>query len=135
MKNNIISSPNLRILWISHTYEGKIHDKHICDKENLCYPQNINLWVDGGFLGYKPKNAVVMMPTRKPRGKELTEEQKRRNEEISSFRVKVEHAIGRIKIFRIVKDKYRCHKLFFEDLVFLIACGLLNFKLSCQIKF
>ena len=134
MKNNIISSPNLRILWVSHTYEGKIHDKHICDKENLSYPQNINLWVDGGFLGYKPKNAGVMMPTRKPRGKELTEEQKRRNKEISSFRVKVEHAIGRIKIFRIVKDKYRCHKLFFEDLVFLIACGLHNFKLSCQRK-
>ena len=29
MKNNIISPLNLRILWVSHTYKGKIHDKHI----------------------------------------------------------------------------------------------------------
>jgi len=59
----------LFFILISHTYEGKIHDKYICDKENLSYPQNINLWVDGGFLGYKPRNAGVMMSARKSRGK------------------------------------------------------------------
>ena len=37
----------------------------------------------------------------KPRGKELTEEQKRRNEEIYSFRVN----IGRIKIFKTTSEK------------------------------
>ncbi len=67
----------------------------------------------------------------KPRGRELTDEQKHENRQISSFRVKVEHAIGRVKIFRIVKERFRCHKLFFNDLVFEIACGLHNFKLSC----
>lgn len=132
LKNNVLTLPNLRIVWMSQTYEGKIHDKHICDNENLRYPSGIRLWQDGGFLGYKPENVIIKMSIRKPRGKELTSLQRELNREISSFRVKVEHAIGRIKIFRIIKERYRCHKLFFDDLVFEIACGLHNFKLTCK---
>ena len=126
VKNNIISSPNLRILWVSHTYKGKIHGKHIRDKENLYYPQN-GKW---RIPWIQTKKYRCYDAHKKARGKELTDEQKRRNKEISSFRVKMKHAIGWIKIFRIVKDKYRCHKLFFENLVFLIAWGLHNLKLG-----
>ncbi|KAA6344529.1 hypothetical protein EZS27_007844 [termite gut metagenome] len=73
------------------------------------------------------------MPARKPRGKDLSQIQKQENKEISSFRVKVEHAIGRVKIFRIFKEYYRCHKLFFDDPVFEIACGLHNFRLTSRL--
>ncbi|KAA6343255.1 hypothetical protein EZS27_009047 [termite gut metagenome] len=130
LKNNVLTLPDLRIVWISQTYEGKIHDKTICDRENLVFPKGIRLWQDRGFLGYTPENVTIKMPIRKPRGRSLSEDQKQCNKEISSFRVKVEHAIGRVKIFRIVKERYRCHKLFFDDLVFEIACGLHNFRLS-----
>ncbi len=76
------------------------------------------------------------MPIRKPRGKPLSDLQKaKKNKEISSFRVKVEHAIGRIKIFRIIKERFRYHKLFFDDLVFEIACGIHNFELSHNINY
>ncbi|KAA6333588.1 hypothetical protein EZS27_018015 [termite gut metagenome] len=70
------------------------------------------------------------MSVLKPRGRDLYLAQKQQNKEISSFKLKVEHAIGRVKIFRIVKERYRCHKLFFEDPVFEIACGLHNFRLT-----
>lgn len=135
LKNNLLCLPNLRIVWLSKTYAGKIHDKHICDKEILSLPKGIRLWQDGGFLGHKPQNAEVKMPIRKPRGKPLSDLQKSQNKEISSFRVKVEHAIGRIKIFRIIKERFRCHKLFFDDLVFEIACGINNFKISYAINY
>jgi hypothetical protein len=118
LKNNVLTLPNLRIVWMSQTYEGKIHDKTICDKENLLFPKGIRLWQDGGFLGYTPENVIIKMPARKPRGRDLSLAQKQQNKEISSFRVKVEHAIGGVKTFRIVKERYRCHKLFFDDLVF-----------------
>jgi hypothetical protein len=52
-----------------------------------------------------------------------------------SFRVKVEHGIGRVKIFRIVKERYRCHKLFFDAPVFEIDWGLPDFKLSCRLNY
>jgi hypothetical protein len=133
-KNNLLSLPDLRIVRLSRTYPGKIHDKHICDREKLSLPKGIRLWQDGGFLGHNPKNVEVKMPIRKPRGKPLSDLQKTQNKEISSFRVKVEHAIGRAKIFRVVKERFRCHKLFFDDLVFEIVCGIHNFKLSCRIN-
>ncbi|MDR1054966.1 MAG: transposase family protein [Prevotellaceae bacterium] len=128
LKNKLSALPDLRIIWMSRTYRGKLHDKHICSHEKLWFPDSIRLWQDGGFLTYKPEAVTVQMSTCKPRGKELSREQKDQNKNICSFRVKVEHAIGGVKVFRIVKEHYRCYKLFFDDLVFEVACGLHNFK-------
>jgi len=74
------------------------------------------------------------MPTNKPKGREMTDEQKRENREISSFRIIVEHAIGGAKRCRIVKERFRCYKFGFNDLVMLIACGLHNFRISLNNK-
>ena len=130
VKNNLLSVPNRRIVWLSHTYVGSIHDKKICDIQPLCLPDGINLWQDTGFQGHLPENVNVFMPTKKPKGQELTDEQKKENKKISSSRVSVEHAIGGVKRCRIVKDRFRCHKMHFEDTVMLIACGLHNFRIT-----
>ena len=52
------------------------------------------------------------------------------NREISSIRIRVEHAIGGIKRYRIVKDKLRNSKKGFSDLVMETCCGLHNFRLN-----
>ncbi|MDR0712408.1 MAG: transposase family protein [Prevotellaceae bacterium] len=44
-----------------------------------------------------------------------------------SFRIIVEHDIGDAKRCRIVKERFRCYKFGFDDLVMLITCGLHNF--------
>jgi len=66
-----------------------------------------------GFTGVDKDypDACVMMPKKKPRGKELTGEEKVQNKIISSIRVRVEHAIGGIKRMRITTDKF-CNKKF-----------------------
>ena len=92
------------------------------------------LWQDTGFIGHKQANATVMMPTKKPKGKELSDGQKEENRNISSFRILVEHAIGGIKKCRIVKDRFRCRKFGFDDLVMFIACGLHNFRISLKMN-
>jgi hypothetical protein len=107
-----------------------VHDKKICDNQPILFPSGITLWQDTGFLGHNPENVNVMMPVKKPKGKELTQEQKESNRSISSFRVLVEHAIGGAKRCRIVKDRFRCHKFGFDDLVMELACGLHNLRVS-----
>lgn len=72
----------------------------------------------------------LCMPKKKPKGKELTCVEKQENKRISGVRIKVEHAIGGMKKCRIVKERFRCHKFGFEDMVILIACGLHNFRIS-----
>jgi hypothetical protein len=128
----MLSSLDTRILWLSKTYNGSVHDKKICDFQPLALPVGIFLWQDTGFIGHNPEGATVLMPTKKPKGKELTDEQKLQNKEISSIRIIVEHAIGGVKIWRITKDTYRCRKFGFEHKVMLIACGLHNFLISLK---
>jgi hypothetical protein len=134
VKNNVLTLPDRRIVWMSKTYQGSVHDKKICDLQPLLLPKGITLWQDTGFQGYNPESVNVNMPTRKPKGKELTEEQKQTNRTVSSIRVLVEHAIGGAKRCRIIKDRFRCHKLGFDDLVMELACGLHNLRITLTQK-
>jgi len=49
------------------------------------------------------------------------------NKKIASRRMKIEHVIGRIKIFKIVAERYRNH-LKRLLLRFNLICGILNFE-------
>jgi len=87
---------------------------------------------DLGFLAYAPDGVKVVIPTKKPRKKELTAEQKATNREKSRERVVVEHAIGGLKIWRIVKETIRSWSHRLRDQVMYLACGLHNFRLKCR---
>jgi hypothetical protein len=118
-----------KILFLSQTYEGSVHDKIICDEEELCFNKKVLLWLDTGFEGFEPENAVIKRPKKKPRKKELTADDKKQNQAISRIRVKVEHAIRQSKVFKIVRDEIRVFKDDFRDLAMLLACALSNFKI------
>ena len=130
IKNSLLCTNNLRIVWLSSTYEGHVHDKKICDEEPLLIPKGIRLWQDTGFIGHGSDRVEICMPKKKPKGKELTTVEKQENRRIARIRIRVEHAIGGMKKYRIVKERFRCHKFGFEDMVILIACGLHNFRIS-----
>ena len=130
MKNILITSLIKIVLYLSPTYQGKAHDKSICDEEQIRFDVPVTLWEDLGFIGLNPDKSVVKRPVKKPRKRELNAEEKKLNRQISSKRVKVEHAIGQCKIFRIVKDEVRAFKDDFRDTCMFLACGLNNFKIN-----
>ncbi len=70
---------------------------------------------------------------KKPKGKELTTEQKQNNKELSRERIGVEHSIGGIKVSRIVHDIFRNFREDFDDLVMETACGLHNWRLDFRL--
>jgi hypothetical protein len=118
--------------YLSQTYEGKRHDKKIADEENPTYPEDIDVYQDTGFQGYAPDGVKTFQPQKKPKGKELTPEQKEHNRLISSIRIVIEHIIAGIKRCRIVKEIFRNTKDKYDDLVMEIACGLHNFRVHCR---
>jgi hypothetical protein len=71
---------------------------------------------------------MVFQPKKKPKGKELTYQEKFINRLISKIRIKIEHIISSVKICRIVKDIFRNHLQGYDDLVMETACGLHNFR-------
>ena len=72
----------------------------------------------------------MLQPKKKSRGAELCYADKVRPRLISGIRVRIEHAIGRVKRYRIVKDKSRNWQLGFRDGVFEICWGLHNVRLN-----
>ena len=93
-------------------------------------PEGSRLYQDTGFQGFSVPGVTMMQPKKKPRGQELTDQEKAKNREISSIRIRVEHAMSGIKRYRIVKDKLRNYKKGFTDLVMETCCGLHNFRLN-----
>ena len=130
VKNNVISQRGGKVLYLSDTYEGKKHDKSICDEEDYHFPQGSKLWKDTGFQGYEPQGVETLQPKKKPRNGELNQAEKERNREISQQRVEIEHQIGGIKRCNIVVHPLRTRTDHFTDTVMEVACGLHNLRLS-----
>ena len=133
IKNLILGGLHTRkVNYLSQTYEGKRHDKKIADEENPTYPEDISVYKDTGFQGYEPDGVKTFQPQKKPKGKDLTPEQKEQNSLISSIRIVIEHIISGVKRCRIVKDLFRNTKEKYDDLVMEIACALHNFRVDCR---
>ena len=131
VKNNVISDKRTRkIKVLSPTCEGKKHDKKLADEQDLAYPSGSKLWKDTGFQGYEPDNVQSFQPKKKPKGGELTPQEKERNAAISSQRIGVEHSIGGVKVYHIVHDVFRNMRQGFDDLVMETACGLHNLRVD-----
>ena len=131
VKNNIIADAvSEKAVCLSGTYEGKKHDKTISDEENPTFPEDSSLFKDMAFQGYEPENTACRQPKKKPRGKQLSSEDRLFNRMISGVRVIAEHVIAGVKRLRIVKDVFRNTKEHFDDLVMEIACALHNLRVT-----
>jgi len=136
VKNNLIAGLDDRDLkYLGKTRSGKVHDKRIADEEQAQVPNGYDVYRDSGFQGHQMGEGITLFePKKKPRGGELTREEKRRNQAISRTRVVVEHVISGIKRCRCVKDVFRNWKDGFDDLVMELACGLHNFRNASRIR-
>jgi hypothetical protein len=119
-------------LYLSDTYPGKVHDKSICDIEELEFKKEVSLFVDLGYVGLTSTKASILIPHKRRKNQQLSDQQKEYNKLVSKVRVKVEHIIGSVKIYRKVKDKYRGRLYSREDKIMLIACGLHNLKIKMK---
>ncbi|MBA4465191.1 IS5/IS1182 family transposase, partial [Cylindrospermopsis raciborskii CS-506_A] len=73
---------------------------------------------------------LVHLPHKKPKGKELTQQQKEENRELSRQRVVCEHAHSGIKRYNCVHYVYRNRVTDFDDQLMLVSAGLWNFYLD-----
>jgi hypothetical protein len=129
VKNAIIITAFCLILYVSPSVCGKTHDKKIADTA-YTLSSRCRLYQDTGYQGYKPKGVVIFQPVKKLRGGELTAGEKEYNRKISSFRVRVEHAIGSVKHMRIVKDECRLSADNFVRRIFRTCAAIHNFRIK-----
>lgn len=130
VKNNLMCRDNQQIVYLSETYEGRVHDKKIADQEACQFPKNSRLRLDLGYLGYYPEGVMTLLPIKKPNKGKLTQQQKKFNQWVSRYRVVVEHAISGVKRCRIVKERCRNFAADFRDQIMLTCTGLHNFRVG-----
>lgn len=102
IKHQIIVNRKGKIKAVSKSFPGKTHDKKIYDESPVTINNTVDDKRDSGYQG-----TDLNLPHKKPKGKELTQKQKSENRLHSKKRVVVEHSFGKMKIFKIVSDKFR----------------------------
>jgi hypothetical protein len=151
VKNTVISTACQWILFFGLTVAGSVHD-YGRFKAEFPFPEgggaealaawfkDFVLWLDLGYQGIQKRYAAkaIKMPHKKPRKSKtnpspsLTPEQKAENQAISRIRVIVEQAIGGLKRFGILVQRFRNHTKDFVDEAGIIGAGLWNWKLKCK---
>ena len=107
---------------------GKRHDFRLFKESKVHAAPKIKIQTDTGYQGISKIHANSQLPKKRSKKNPLTEEDKKHNREISSDRVCNEHAIGFVKRFRILSEKYRnrCKRF---ALRFNLIAGICNFEL------
>ncbi len=106
LKTQIATDHKGEVLCVGTPHRGPQADIKVYEEDELS-----SLLTEIPKLGDKAycdqKHPEIVTPHKKPKGKELSEEQRAENKLLSSHRVYVEHGIRRVKGFRIVRDEYR----------------------------
>lgn len=115
---------------------GRRNDYAILKIKHPVLSEELMIFYDLGYLGVEKDfpNQISILPYKKKKGKELTITQKEWNKLQSKIRIKVEHAICKIKKFRISTDTFR-NKLCRYDTISEIVCGIINFKIRWKQEF
>ena len=118
----------LIILFLSATHGGRVHDLRIAEATPYPLPAGSGLLQDLGFLAFTLLQVEILMPTKKPRGQELTPEQQLANQALHHRRLRIEPVNSSVKRCRVVKDRIRLWKDGVRDLVMELCCALHNFR-------
>ena len=70
----------MTILFLSETAGGRVHDKRLAEATPYPLPAGSRLLQGLGFLAFTLPQVEILMPTKKPRGEELTREQQQTNQ-------------------------------------------------------
>ena len=125
LKTQIITDHKGKILDINSGHRGPKADVKIWNATKL--PEELNEKPKLGDKAYLGAKKPTLIPKKKPTGGELSEAEKAANKQISQERIYVEHAIRKVKGFRVVRDEYRLAQGIFPTVVSVIV-GLLQFS-------
>ena len=130
LKTQVVVRPTGDLIHVSDTVPGSQHDKSLYDESGVAdrLESDDAMMGDKGYQGIQHAHQSVL-PYKKPRGGQLTDEQKAFNRRLSRTRVVVENTICQIKTFRAMADRYRHPRDSHND-VFNIVAALVNRRIQ-----
>ena len=108
--------------------KGRRHDFHIFKSSKVSAKESVKMLADSGYQGLKKLHDQSELPKKNTKKNPLTKAVKKQNQVISSKRVLVENIIRKVKIFKIMAEKYRNRRKRFKLRLNLI-CAIINYEL------
>ena len=108
---------------------GQVHDFRLFKLHRLpMLPTQLCL-ADKGYQGITKLHSSSCTPAKKPRKAKLSEPERQHNRSLARLRVVAEHINRRLKIFRILAERYRNRRRRF-GLRFSLLAGIHNYELA-----
>jgi hypothetical protein len=114
---------------------GRRHDYKIYKKNHPVTPKDVEIILDLGFLRVEKDypEQISSLPIKKKKGnQDLTIEEKEYNRIHSKKRIVIEHAICRLKKYRIMSEVFR-NRLRKYDMISDIVSGMVNYRIMNSI--
>ncbi len=107
---------------------GRKHDYKLFVHSKVRFHPETESLEDSGYQGISRLHHNSRLPKKKPRGGKLTKKEKQLNRALARRRVAIEHTNRRLKVFRILSQRYRNRRKRFGLRCHLIA-GIYNYEL------
>ncbi len=106
---------------------GRGHDFQLFKHSRTAFHPSLLVQADTAYLGLDAFHAKVELAKKKAKHHPLSVADKKRNRRIAASRMAIEHVIRRLKIFKVLADRYRNRRKRFGLRTNLIA-GICNFE-------
>jgi len=108
---------------------GSKHDFQLFKDDQAEIAEHICMLADAGYQGLAELHKNCRTPFKKSKLHPLTERQKLRNRSLARNRILVEHIFRRLKVFRILSERYRNRRKRFA-LRFNLIAAIYNLELT-----
>lgn len=109
--------------------KGRTHDFRLFKHSRTHIHPDTMVLADLGYLGLEKLHAHSFLPVKASKHHPLTYEEKHANRTLARLRLHIERVIGRLKVFRILAERYRGRRKRF-GLRFNLIAGIHNVELD-----
>jgi transposase len=87
--------------------DGSKHDYQLFKEDGSDIAEHIRVLADAGYQGLAELHENCQTPYKKSKYHPLTKKEKQRNRSLASKRILIEHIFRKLKVFRILSERYR----------------------------
>ena len=108
---------------------GSKHDFQLLKADQTEIAQHIRILADAGYQGLAELHENCQTPFKKSKYHPLTQKEKQRNRALARKRILIEHIFRKLKVFRILSERYRNRRKRFA-LRFNLIAAIYNLELK-----
>jgi len=124
IKTEIVVTAAGRIAAVSKPMPGRVHDLEV-RRRSCPVPKEARVYADSGYQGIHKDHPNAEIPYKRTKKQPPTKDERDYNHALSRFRVRGEHALAKIKKFRMFAERFRYPKPTYAAKFALVA-GIVN---------